>query len=232
LDVAVTTATGTNGGNVDLPTITPITTLSAFLFVGATAHDGTRTSHTNVPGFVNFVQQNGTGTNAVLVFVGMVAEWLSAALNPAALTGTSTNTFSWGGMSIVLRPMQVAQTFTDSGATATVVAGNSSKSVASYISSAAADQKYRSRSRRHALVSAGYLVKAVGTNTRVRRGDTGPQSVNALIRSARTDYNKSDVAVSPAIDSINAIWETDPATSAPWTIENANLALVGVRSRT
>lgn len=234
LDVAVATVTGLNGGNPDIGSTTPVTLQASTLFVGATAHDGTLTSYTNVPGFRNFVQQGGTGVNAIRLFIGMSpSEWASGSYNPVAVTGNvSVNTFSWGGMAIVMKPLQPAQTFSDAGTGVANINTTSGRYAAGFVSSPTADQIFRARSTLFTPPSTAYQVKGVAMSARTRRGDTGPQSANPVIRSAKTDYHKSDISIGVGLDPVCGVWETDPATSAAWTMDNANYAMVGVRSRT
>lgn len=233
LDVAVVTTTQQNSSTTDPPSVTPITPLAWTLHVGAGAHDGTLTSYTNVPALLDFLQQAGSGTNSILMWIGHTVDWASGAVNPAALTGNvSVNTSATGTMSIALRPAAVAQTFSDMAGTVAGIAVASDKQADSFVASATVDQIVRGSGFSFTPPSIAYQVKGVGVNARVRRGDTGPQSANLLIRSNKTDGHKSDVSISPAFDQLNGVFETDPSTSAAWTVDNANKALVGVRSRT
>jgi hypothetical protein len=232
LDAAVTTVTSTNTGNPNPPSVTPVTLLASTLHIGCSAHDGSQNSFVNAPAFVNFVQLKGTGTNSVCAYAGMLNEWTSGAVDPTNLTsGATASTMSTASMSIAIRPQIAAQTFSDV-AGASGVNENSGRSAASFVSSPTADQIFRARPKVFTPPSTGYEVKGVAANARVRRGDTGPQSANLLLRSNKTDYHKSDVAVTIGLDPINAVWDTDPTTSAAWTLDNANFALIGVRSRT
>lgn len=67
----------------------------------------------------------------------------------------------------------------------------------------------------------GFLVKAVVVNFEALKGVTGPQNVQAALRKSSTDYYSSTISLGYGYVGKQAIWETDPSTSAAWTPTDA-----------
>lgn len=82
------------------------------------------------------------------------------------------------------------------------------------------------------LLATSLAVQALVVNTEVRKGATGPQSMNHSVRSAGTTYHGADKAVGDGYVHLTNLWETDPATSVAWTAAGIAAAEAGIRSRT
>jgi len=104
LDVAAVTATNTNTGAVDPPSITPVTSGAMALFCGAAAHNLGNVNFT-IPGLSGTWIANSNNTSNDSSHGIGYSMWTSGAINPAAwtLTGTTT-TDSWASIAIALRP--------------------------------------------------------------------------------------------------------------------------------
>lgn len=103
LDVAVTTASGSNTGQPNAPSITPSTSGAVVVAVhgaGNTAFAAPLTTSD----LSNLVQTQGNDTWPGQVAIGWY-DWVSGAFNPAALGGGSISTSSsWAAVSMALRP--------------------------------------------------------------------------------------------------------------------------------
>lgn len=228
LDVAVTTGGSINSANANPPSITPVTIDAFIIAIGASAQDGTPSDMTNPDLLSNFVAIVGTGVNDVSVGIGN-QKWTSGAFDPTAMnTSNSSAAHSWAAMTIALRPVQVASTFTSGDVTS--IAVDSMRAYSTYAVSQAADQV--------AVFSVEDLpattldIKGVGVNMRARRGTTGPANIQAVSRVVSVNYYSSDIPLSEGIDPIFYMWEDNPATVAPWTQAEVNSVQLGMRSRT
>ena len=77
------------------------------------------------------------------------------------------------------------------------------------------------------------VVYAVAHEFDVRKDDAGTNDVDSLIRSGGTTYAKgTPVGLTSTWQRFRAVWDTDPATGAAWTVANANAAQVGIRRTT
>lgn len=77
----------------------------------------------------------------------------------------------------------------------------------------------------------GYAVKAVVVSMRARNAATGPQNIQAAVRSAAANYFSGTLTgIGTGYAPLLAVFATDPATSAAWTLANANAAELGVKS--
>lgn len=78
----------------------------------------------------------------------------------------------------------------------------------------------------------GYLVKAVVVNFDALKGITGPQNIQAALRKGGVDYFSSTISLGYGYQGKQAIFETDPSTSAEWTPADAGDAALefGVKS--
>ena len=106
LDVAVTTATGTNTVLANPPSITPITAGAYVVAVGAGAHNlGLTPSYTSSD-LTDFRETSASNTNDSIIGIGHKPDWASGAFNPAAFgfDDSDSTSFSWAALSIVLRP--------------------------------------------------------------------------------------------------------------------------------
>jgi len=105
LDVAAVTATNTNTGNVDPPSITPVTSGAAIVAFGAAAHNlgGVFFSFPSGSLYSWIANSNNTSNDSSHGIVQYA--WTSGAFNPAAwtLAGTTT-TDSWASITVALRP--------------------------------------------------------------------------------------------------------------------------------
>lgn len=79
---------------------------------------------------------------------------------------------------------------------------------------------------------AGRVPKAVAINARALQVTFGPTKINLAIRSGGTNYYSSDLALGSVLGPVANVWNTDPATAAPWTESGFNAIEAGVRSRT
>jgi hypothetical protein len=78
---------------------------------------------------------------------------------------------------------------------------------------------------------AAYVPRAVVLSTRTRRGATGPQNMQGVVRQSGTDFMTSNIAgINTAYGTRQAVMNTNPATSAAWTIAEINAAEFGVKS--
>lgn len=75
--------------------------------------------------------------------------------------------------------------------------------------------------------TAGNVV-AVATNITVRKDDASAHSVRDVIRRSAADYGGNTIALTNSYAMLTQIHETDPSTSAAWTIANINAAEFGV----
>lgn len=78
---------------------------------------------------------------------------------------------------------------------------------------------------------AAFVPRAVVLSTRTRRGATGPQNMQGVVRQSGTDFMTSNIAgINTAYGTRQAVMNTNPATSAAWTISEINAAEFGVKS--
>lgn len=69
---------------------------------------------------------------------------------------------------------------------------------------------------------AGRTVRAMSVNVRLRRGATGPSQARVYLTIGGTRYyHPTTLSLTTSFTSYNMIWETDPSTSATWTLTNA-----------
>lgn len=110
MDTTATTATGTNTGAADPPSIMPVTAGAWILACGAKASSGTVHAFTN-PGDLSAGTNHfrSVGVNATtadpVVAIGFKSDWTSGAFDPTVFTtgGTSTDN-SWCAATLALRP--------------------------------------------------------------------------------------------------------------------------------
>jgi len=77
---------------------------------------------------------------------------------------------------------------------------------------------------------AGSTVYAVGVELDARKDDAGTNELDELIRSGGTTFSAGNPSVlTSSYQRFRAIWDTDPATAAAWTVANANTAQIGFR---
>jgi hypothetical protein len=78
---------------------------------------------------------------------------------------------------------------------------------------------------------AAYVPRAVVLSTRTRRGATGPQNMQGVVRQSGSDFTTSNISgINTAYGTRQAVMGTNPATSAAWTIAEINAAEFGVKS--
>ena len=105
LDVAAVTATNTNTGAVDPPSITPVTSGAAIVAFGAAAHNLGGVFFSFPSGSLySWIANSNNTSNDSSHGIAQYA-WTSGAFNPAAwtLAGTTT-TDSWASITVALRP--------------------------------------------------------------------------------------------------------------------------------
>lgn len=79
----------------------------------------------------------------------------------------------------------------------------------------------------------GYVVRAVGISARAKRGSSGPANLRLILRSGGTNYdNGADIALGLGYGAYEAIWETNPATSAAWVNTAISALQYGVKAIT
>lgn len=76
----------------------------------------------------------------------------------------------------------------------------------------------------------GYNVRAVGVTARANTDGTGPQNIQMAVRSGSTNYFGTTQALDAGMRAFCHIWETDPATTLPWTNTDAAAIQFGVKS--
>lgn len=76
-------------------------------------------------------------------------------------------------------------------------------------------------------------VAAVVVATRSRRGGTGPQNLQGVVRTNSTNYASSSISnLSTAFGPAQAIWMTNPDTGSAWTYAQVNGLEIGVKAVT
>lgn len=66
------------------------------------------------------------------------------------------------------------------------------------------------------------VVRAVAVNVRLRRGSTGPTQARVYLTIGGTRYyHPTTLSLGTAFQSYCMVWETDPSTSAAWSLTNA-----------
>lgn len=103
LDVGAQSATGTNGGAPDAPSITPVTTYAQVIACGVGTSTGTQ-ALTAPSGYTNLVTTTvDPGTGVAVAIASKV--WGGGAENPAAFGGGSADVGdSWAAVTLALRP--------------------------------------------------------------------------------------------------------------------------------
>lgn len=105
MDVAATTATGTNTDRVNSPAITPVTDGAVILSLGIGAADSSA-GLTTPSGMENGASQEQSGAGgSVSANIAYYSDWVSGAYDPAAWSGGSNGAEdSWCAVTIALRP--------------------------------------------------------------------------------------------------------------------------------
>lgn len=81
--------------------------------------------------------------------------------------------------------------------------------------------------------AAALTLNAVCVNARARKQLGGPQNLQLAVRVGASDFFSANVAgIGLGFDGFQNIWETNPATLAPWTASEVNAIEAGVRSQT
>lgn len=77
-------------------------------------------------------------------------------------------------------------------------------------------------------------IRAVCVSARAQKGGTGPQNIQAMVRTGGNDYVSGTIALPPAFNRVANIWETNPATSGAWAYTDLTAAgfNIGVKSIT
>lgn len=106
LDVAVVTATGTDGNLSDPAAITPVTAGAWIIGIYAGSNNSTATNPTGPANMTNFAFDNGQGsTTGLQLGVATKTDWTSGAFDPDAWTGTDNEaTTSWCAVTLAIRP--------------------------------------------------------------------------------------------------------------------------------
>ncbi len=76
-----------------------------------------------------------------------------------------------------------------------------------------------------------FQFKAVVMNVSAKKGTTGPQKINAALRSGGTDYFSPDLALDVGYVQRGHVWALDPNTGSNWTRAAIDALEAGVRSR-
>jgi hypothetical protein len=78
----------------------------------------------------------------------------------------------------------------------------------------------------------GFLVEAVVVGLRAKCSETGPQNIQAAIRTSATNYFSSTQALSLGFTGAYGVWEQDPSTTATWVTAVAQAVEFGAKSIT
>jgi hypothetical protein len=83
-------------------------------------------------------------------------------------------------------------------------------------------------------IASGSAVGAVVVSARGHIGSSGPQNLQASVRTSSTDYFSSNLPVAAAYKALQAYWLTNPNTSAAWSAADLNAGgfNIGVKSIT
>jgi hypothetical protein len=87
---------------------------------------------------------------------------------------------------------------------------------ASIISTTAADQLAQFTVTPGSAITSGTGIRAVSVNARAAKGASGPQNLQAVVRTGSTDYASSNLSVATALGRVANIWGTNPNTSVAW----------------
>lgn len=101
-----------------------------------------------------------------------------------------------------------------------------------YITSGTVNQRETYTFSAFPSLASGESIAAVGVGIEAFRDASSPQSINMCTRISGTDYDGADRSLNTSLTYLQKIWEVSPATSAAWTLTEANGAEFGVRSRT
>jgi hypothetical protein len=102
LDVASTTATGTDSGLPNPPAITPTTAGAVVIAIGVGGYQSSVAfGSSDLENFVTLAVEAGTLDPAI--GIGSF-EWVSGSFDPATWTGTTSTNASWAAVTLALRP--------------------------------------------------------------------------------------------------------------------------------
>jgi hypothetical protein len=106
LDVTSTTATGIDTRNANPPAITPTTTNSLIIAIGACGYSGSNDTYDNGPtNFTQFLTAQASGTNDGNIGIAAFRGWTSGSIDPSAfVNGTSSTDTGWAAYTLALRP--------------------------------------------------------------------------------------------------------------------------------
>jgi hypothetical protein len=81
-------------------------------------------------------------------------------------------------------------------------------------------------------LAAAHAVEGVVISVRARKGEAGPQNLQAVLRTNSTDFVSSNYPTLNTVfqGGLQKIWETNPDTAAAWTQSEVNAIEVGVKS--
>lgn len=77
------------------------------------------------------------------------------------------------------------------------------------------------------LVASTATVKVIQVNTHIRKDDAGDAFIKAKVKSGSTEVSGATVALSASTAWHGDLWETDPNTSAAWTVSAVNALEAG-----
>lgn len=124
-------------------------------------------------------------------------------------------------MSLITQAPSAAGTTTSwTGTAAQVNANTASDANPNYTGTAAAVQQYTAT----AVPSGAYGILTAITTLRAAGGSTGPQNIQANVRTGGVDYFGSTSALDLSWQRITYAWDTNPGTAAAWTIADLNAA--------
>lgn len=109
LDVTTTTDTGIDSSTANPPSITPVTSGTYVIAIGANASGNNDTAFNSAPsGYSNFVNSSGSGGTFTRAGVALASKaWTSGAEDPGSFGVNSTNTSSsWAAVTLALREIQ------------------------------------------------------------------------------------------------------------------------------
>lgn len=100
-----------------------------------------------------------------------------------------------------------------------------------YITSATAGQTELFGLSNLSAAGQNMAVKALVLTGRMRKGDTGPQNVQAVVRTGGVDYTGASVAALTGSFSVRrTVWAQNPNTSADWTVAQVQNLEAGFKS--
>lgn len=100
-----------------------------------------------------------------------------------------------------------------------------------FIQGSSANQRFSTGSSSFPALGLSEQVESVRISALTARDAYSPQKMNFFVRTNSTDYHATDQTVSGSLSHRGESWETNPSTTARWTIAQLNATEFGVRAR-